>query len=103
VAIARVEVEGISNLSIVLIRVEDDINVNFMVDKKIGTLLNLSEVKLDFTAITRVIRFVPIVFVRFAGFEREYLLYLNEKRVKRAERSGAKIIAGVVAVESSLY
>jgi len=49
---------------------------------------------------TRVAGFVPIIFVRFTGFESEYLLNLTEKREKQAERGGAKMAAGVVAVES---
>jgi len=55
---------------------------------------------IDSTATTRVIRFVPIVFDHFVGFEGEYLLYLTEKREKWAERGGAKMVARVVAVES---
>ena len=45
---------------------------------------------------------MPIVFAHFAGFEGEYFVYLTEKRVKWAERGGAKVVAGVVAVESEL-
>ena len=48
----------------------------------------------DSTAKTRVARFVPNVFVRFAGFEGEYLVYLTEKRVKWAEIGGAKMMTG---------
>ena len=35
------------------------------------------------------------VFAYFAGFEGEYLLYLTEKRVERAEKDDAKMVAGL--------
>ena len=44
----------------------------------------------DSTAITRVARFVPNVFVHFTGFEGEYLVYLTEKRVKWASMRRCK-------------
>jgi hypothetical protein len=39
---------------------------------------------------------VPDIFVRFAGFEGEYLTYLTEKRIKWAEIGGAKMMAIVL-------
>ena len=72
----------------------------FGIDAVCTILYYVMENKIDSTAITRVVRFVPNVFVHFTGFKGEYLVYLTEKRVKWAERGGAKMAAGVVAVES---
>ena len=51
---------------------------------------------------THVVRFVPDIFVRFAGFEGEYHGYLTEKRVNRAKTDGAKMAARVGAGESDV-
>ena len=40
---------------------------------------------------------MPNVFVRFAGFEGEYYVYLTDKCVKWAERGDAKMVVGLLS------